>query len=284
MPITHAPPADALLKTGGAMSGTLTVTPGAAQGISTTSDLASGSGHALTAYMRGVGGANQSAINAISDNPAMTAVQISGRETNRGTVKVKHVGYADGSDGGAAALSADLTTEIGGSSGTAAQGLFITGTTGPTTGNLVTLRNNGVDDFVVKGTGRVGVGVAIGATPAGRLEIVQRDDATPGYVIKANSTLAGNLIECKRASDGAVRTRVDAQCQFATQQTAYFTGPGLMLGSSSTDFGGGVNVVGVKNATTLPTTNPSAGGILYADGGALKWRGPSGTVTTVGAA
>ncbi len=46
-------------------------------------------------------------------------------------------------------------------------------------------------------------------------------------------------------------------------------------------FGGGVDVVGVKNCATVPTTNPTGGGVLYSEGGALKWRGSSGTVTTI---
>lgn len=48
--------------------------------------------------------------------------------------------------------------------------------------------------------------------------------------------------------------------------------------------GGGVGVASIKNATTVPTTNPTGGGILYAESGALKYRGSSGTVTTLGPA
>lgn len=49
-------------------------------------------------------------------------------------------------------------------------------------------------------------------------------------------------------------------------------------------YGGGVGVVYVANRTTAPTTNPSGGGVLFADAGALKWRGSAGTVTTIAAA
>ena len=37
----------------------------------------------------------------------------------------------------------------------------------------------------------------------------------------------------------------------------------------------------INNLTTAPTTNPSGGGFLYCEGGALKYRGSSGTVTTI---
>lgn len=31
----------------------------------------------------------------------------------------------------------------------------------------------------------------------------------------------------------------------------------------------------------VPSTNPSGGGVLYSEGGALKWRGSGGTITTI---
>ncbi len=40
----------------------------------------------------------------------------------------------------------------------------------------------------------------------------------------------------------------------------------------------------IGNATTVPTGNPTGGGFLYVEGGALKWRGSSGTITTIGPA
>lgn len=46
-------------------------------------------------------------------------------------------------------------------------------------------------------------------------------------------------------------------------------------------FGGGVGVIGIANAATTPNSNPSGGGVLYVDNGALKYRGSSGTVTTI---
>jgi hypothetical protein len=58
------------------------------------------------------------------------------------------------------------------------------------------------------------------------------------------------------------------------------TGYGNM-GLSGESYGGGNGVFYLKNATTIPSSNPSDGGILYTDGGALKYRGSSGTVTTI---
>lgn len=48
--------------------------------------------------------------------------------------------------------------------------------------------------------------------------------------------------------------------------------------------GGGSKVIFIANAATDPTSNPTGGGILYCSGGALKYRGSAGTVTTLAAA
>ncbi len=50
------------------------------------------------------------------------------------------------------------------------------------------------------------------------------------------------------------------------------------------EYGGGEKVIYIGNADTVPTTDPSFGGILYVESGALKWRGSSGTVTTIASA
>jgi hypothetical protein len=50
---------------------------------------------------------------------------------------------------------------------------------------------------------------------------------------------------------------------------------------TATEFGTGSGVIGIAEAKAIPTGNPSRGGILYVEGGALKYRGPMGTVTTI---
>jgi len=54
----------------------------------------------------------------------------------------------------------------------------------------------------------------------------------------------------------------------------------LDLGS----FGGGKSVVFLANATVVPSSNPTGGGILYVENGDLKYKGPSGTITTIATA
>lgn len=53
------------------------------------------------------------------------------------------------------------------------------------------------------------------------------------------------------------------------------------IGTSSGSFGGGGTVIFIANATVVPSTDPTGGGILYVEAGALKYRSPGGTVTTI---
>jgi hypothetical protein len=50
---------------------------------------------------------------------------------------------------------------------------------------------------------------------------------------------------------------------------------------NTTSLGGGVGVLAIANATTNPSSNPTTGGVLYVNAGALTYRGSSGTVTVI---
>ncbi|GAA1993197.1 hyaluronoglucosaminidase [Kitasatospora viridis] len=177
--------------------------------------------NALTVYQASTTGTG-AALNVASNNAGTSAMYLSGTETARGTLKITHTGYADGSDRNAAALSIDLRT-----AGTGCQGIYLTATNGPTAGELIVLRNNpNVDDFIVKGNGLIGIGIVEAATPRAQVHIRQ-----------SANTEAGLLVE------GYVR---------------------------------------VSDSTTAPNSIDSAGGgNLFAQNGALMWRGSNGTVTTI---
>lgn len=51
---------------------------------------------------------------------------------------------------------------------------------------------------------------------------------------------------------------------------------------TSSDFGGGVGVLGIANRTTAPSSNPTGGIVLYAEAGVAKVRGSAGVVTLDG--
>lgn len=50
------------------------------------------------------------------------------------------------------------------------------------------------------------------------------------------------------------------------------------LGLNTADYGSGTGVLGLLDASVLPTTNPTGGLILYSEGGVLKYRKPDGSV------
>lgn len=53
------------------------------------------------------------------------------------------------------------------------------------------------------------------------------------------------------------------------------------FGFGGASYGSGSGVVFLANRTAAPSSNPSGGGILYVESGSLKFRGSSGTVTSI---
>lgn len=269
-------------KSGDTMTGDLT-----ARSFNTDSAVRSGffkttstTEHAVTIFQAGTSGTDvAAALNVVSNNPGTSAMFLSGTETARGSFKVAHHNPGPGAtdDASASAISIDL--QDGGFGGTASQGIFMTSTTGVTTGNLLTLRNNSRDDFVVKGGGLVGIRVATAHVPAGALEISQGDTSTFGLAMTA--TASGTDMINLKDSAGNQRFQVSNAGNTIFRATTFSTSA-LQLGATSADVGGSSgSVISMKNAVTSPTTNPTAGGIIYVESGALKYRGSSGTVTTI---
>ena len=58
----------------------------------------------------------------------------------------------------------------------------------------------------------------------------------------------------------------------------------LSIFGDTPSHGNGVKVIFIANASTVPTTNPTGGGVLYVTAGSLKYRGSSGSITTLGVA
>jgi hypothetical protein len=230
--------------------------------------------HACTIYQASTTGTGV-ALNVVSDNEENSAMFLAGHEVDKGTLKISHIGQADGSDTDAAAVSVNLT-EVG----TAAQGVRIWSEDSGTIGNAVTVALNGRDDFVVKGAGHVGIGVATAHAPGGRLEIAQVADADVALLVVAKSGATGQLILLKDSA-GNARFEVTAAGNSVHRALAYFTTTAQFGSSTAALGGGGSGCVGITNTTTVPTTDPSGGGVLYCEGGALKFRGSSGSVTTI---
>jgi hypothetical protein len=55
----------------------------------------------------------------------------------------------------------------------------------------------------------------------------------------------------------------------------------VALCASAGSFAGGSQMVFIANTTATPSGTPTGGGVLYVEAGALKWKGPGGTTTTI---
>jgi len=264
-------------KTGGALTGEISTNLNSRSAFFKTT---SQTDHVVTIFQASTTGVDTgAALNVVSDNKETSAMYLSGTENARGTFKVTHrnPGLGAAADASASAISVDLQYNAQG--GTAARGLFMTGTDGPTTGDLVTIRNNARDDFVIKANGSVGIRLPIASTPAGALDVRQVDTSTVGIAMTA--VAAGQQMVLLKDSGGSARFEINASGNAVFRANMLSTAP-FQMGSTTADFGGLTGSgIGMKNATAVPSTNPTGGGILYAEAGALKWRGSSGTVTVI---
>lgn len=138
----------------------------------------------------------------------------------------------------------------------------------------------------IDSSGNVGIGAS--ATTNERLRV----EGTEARVRSRNTTSGAEIyFGAMSPNEARVWASTNTPLTFATNnvERMRIAGAGNILFASSnnigvggtTDFGSGVGVIGVLNAATVPTTNPTGGGVLYVEGGALKYRGSSGTVTTI---
>ncbi len=190
----------------------------------------------------------------------------------------------------------------------------------PSGGSIVALNNgisiktltNGQEIVLAPASGTVRIGTAaagvVGSlqfvpTPGGSVSSrIQFGGSGTGHLLSFARNVGGTVTELMTLSDSGsgilamganVTINGNGSATFAGTVTANFalssggnisssSGGSLRLGT--VDTGGGANVIGVRNATTVPTTNPAGGGVLYVESGALKYRGSSGTITTLAAA
>jgi hypothetical protein len=135
--------------------------------------------------------------------------------------------------------------------------------------------------------------IAVGATGASeraQLEIIgnlTNDALVAGISFHNTSSSASDKrisqISVRRDGDNdAGRIRFSTWNSSATAQNVLDITSNTNIGINTTSqFGSGAGVIGLANAGTNPSSNPTGGGVLYADSGALKWRGSSGTTTTI---
>lgn len=127
----------------------------------------------------------------------------------------------------------------------------------------------------------VGTQLAIGvnrATALSALEVVGSgglnitDGSAPSVVKQFNITYnaASDRSEIMSIHQGTAFTPILFSCS--------------NIGFNGVSFGGGYGSIFIANAAKVPTSNPTGGGLIYVSSGSLKYRGSSGTVTTLAAA
>jgi hypothetical protein len=121
--------------------------------------------------------------------------------------------------------------------------------------------------------------VSLAASDVGALKA---NDAA--YQTNVRATFQGdgtnNIMEWRNPT-GGLAARIGANGNFVGQGAAYMAG-GLQVGASSTNWGGGSGaMLGLNDATTLPSSNPTAGVVAYSENGVLKVRQADGTIVTV---
>lgn len=101
-----------------------------------------------------------------------------------------------------------------------------------------------------------------------------------GAAITAQSNGSTNLMEWKD-SGGTVRSRVGLNGNIVADSIAFAVG-GIQFGGTSNNFGGGAGaMLGVNNAGTVPTSNPTNGAVIYSEGGFLKVRMADGKIVNL---
>lgn len=128
-------------------------------------------------------------------------------------------------------------------------------------GNGLSIRNSSDarTDILIDGTGLVGIQ---NTSPAASLDV--KSIGTTPTLILDNGSVANSILVCK--DNGSNVFLIDDNGN---------------IGMNSTNYGSGTGVVAIGNASAVPSANPPSGGILYVQSGALKYRGSSGTITTI---
>jgi len=121
--------------------------------------------------------------------------------------------------------------------------------------------------------------------PGGATNELQKNDGSGGFagsgVLSTSSGalsnlasltgVAGTRLLITNGTDG-IRLNATSSDIIIDNNTSFFGTP---------SYGGGSFVMFIANRSVAPGSNPTGGGILYAESGALKWRGSGGTVTTI---
>jgi len=229
----------------------------------------------------------------VSDFASGTVANISG------TVTQAQVSGLDTTLSGYAALGTANTFSVGGqvinNAATAVIPLVVKGASGQSV-DLLQIQSSAAVVSAFGNTGNLKVRTITEFSAA--LNVAAASSTQIGAVVRAAASQSANLQEWQNSAAGTVALVTSAGAISTTQGVltpnlqsttglttiAVLGNRNMQLCSATGSVGGGTAVIGIANASAVPTSNPVGGGILYVEAGALKYRGSSGTITTLGAA
>jgi len=152
--------------------------------------------------------------------------------------------------------------------------------TGGATGASAIVGATGSDTNVYLALTTKGAGAVNFNTGGGTQFQVLDTVSAANYLQATGAVTGGNVNFYAAGTDTNVGINVQAKGSAAVQLVNGSAGWMMAVGP----YGGGNRVAYIRNTDTSVTSNPSGGGYLYVESGALKYRGSSGTVTTLAAA
>lgn len=158
---------------------------------------------------------------------------------------------------------------------TRSTGLVTIGGTSGTAGGLQVSRNTG-SAVGITNTGAAGTGVT--TTVADTASTFSRGQVAGESAARHAITATGQIEWGTGSATRDTNLYRSSADVLKTDDTFHVS---VNLRINTTSMGGGVGVIGVANAGTVPASNPTGGGVIYVEGGSLKFRGSSGTVTVV---
>jgi hypothetical protein len=208
---------------------------------------------------------------AVTGNNALdSAVGIIGHENGRGTIKISHYKNDGFSDANASGLSIDLRNSSGGEQ-TAAQGIYVDSTeTSGTTGNLLRLRNQTIDRFVVNSLGSVQIGSSGTDTTITKLGNNSGDQ----FFVGTNGAFR---VQRSAANSEAFRVQVNGDTQgrwLGTSDGQLKWGPGgsttqdtvlKRIGVGQLSLEGGININNLNGTVDTLIKGQTDSAMFYAD-------------------
>lgn len=218
--------------------------------------------HTIQSKCNSTTGLNISAISAVSENVDSSTLQVTGKEKDTGTIKVSHIKPTGISDVNAAALSLDMQ-----GTGTAAKGLYIN-STASTTGDLIDIRNNTVQQVRVTSSGALSCATDLSA-PEGRLSVKVPNNTDIGVSIRANADAGADLLRIKKA-DGSTQVSVGSTGTLTT--TGNLITNGSLISNGSLVANTTVQCKNTTKAASIDTPDAVDGRLSFESDGTQRWQ------------